>query len=162
MNQEQNISSALQAEVDRLRQELQASEQRNQELAEQIAALQEENKQTREMQNILIATVENSLYLIASVLMDWTDEQVVSVLQTCHRAMKPESKVLIIDPLIGDTNEPSLGKIADLVILMETTGVIRSEEEYRVLLERAGFELTHNYETRAVGMHLLEAVPREG
>jgi rsbT co-antagonist protein RsbR len=50
----------LQAEVDRLRQELQASEQRNQELAEQIAALQEENKQTREMQNILIATVENS------------------------------------------------------------------------------------------------------
>jgi hypothetical protein len=102
------------------------------------------------------------LYLIASVLMDWTDEQVVSVLQTCRRAMKPESKVLIIDPLIGDTNEPSLGKIADLVILMETTGVIRSEEEYRVLLERAGFDLTHNYETRAVGMHLLEAVPREG
>jgi hypothetical protein len=49
---------------------------------------------------------------------------------------------LIIEAVVATGNEPSLAKDFDTVMLMIPGGIERTEEKYRVLLERAGFRLS--------------------
>ena len=53
----------------------------------------------------------------------------------------PASKLLVIESVIPPGNTPFLGKFLDLHMLLIPGGKERTENEYRALFERAGFEL---------------------
>jgi len=85
---------------------------------------------------------EADAYMMRHIIHDWDDETCLTILRNCHAAMSPESKLLVIESVIPPGNEPFGGKLLDLVMLLIPGGKERTEEEYRTLFERAGFELS--------------------
>ena len=81
-------------------------------------------------------------YIMKHIIHDWEDERALTILQNCHRAMTENGKLLVVEIVIPEGNTPSLGKFLDLEMLMFLHSYERTEDEYRSLLERAGFKLT--------------------
>jgi SAM-dependent methyltransferase len=80
-------------------------------------------------------------YLLKHILHDWNDERALTLLESCHRAMKPGARLLIAELIIPPGNEPFVGKELDIQMLIATGGRERTKEEYEALLHQAGFKL---------------------
>jgi SAM-dependent methyltransferase len=97
------------------------------------------------------------VYLLASVLHNWDDEDAVRILRNVREAMNPGGRVLILEVVLPDDQEPHLGKDIDLRMLaIFNGGAERSRDEYASLLDRAGLALDHVVEFGA-GAGLIEA-----
>ncbi len=97
-------------------------------------------------------------YLISFVLMDWDDDHVLQILQNCHRAMAPGNRLLIVEALIGAQNEPTFGKVLDLLEISETpSGRVRTAEEHNALLDKAGFKMTRVVSSEIPSVCVVEA-----
>ena len=81
-------------------------------------------------------------YLMRHIIHDWDDDKSLTILRNCHVAMSSTSKLLIVESVIPPGNEPFGGKLLDLVMLLIPGGKERTEDEYRSLLDKAGFELS--------------------
>ena len=86
-------------------------------------------------------------YLLKHVIHDWNDERAVAILKNCHRAMSPNSKLLIVEgvyPVRIDQSDfqPGSWPRNDVNMLVCTGGRQRSEAEFRSLYDAAGFKLT--------------------
>ena len=81
-------------------------------------------------------------YVLRHIIHDWDEDKCLTILRNCHRAMPLASKMLVIESVIPPGNEPFPGKFLDLVMLLIPGGKERTENDYRALFERAGFELT--------------------
>jgi hypothetical protein len=88
-------------------------------------------------------------YVLRHIIHDWDEEKCLTILRNCHRAMSAGSKLLLIESVIPSGNEPFPGKFLDLVMLLIPGGKERTREEYRVLFEQSGFELTRIVPTGA-------------
>jgi hypothetical protein len=80
-------------------------------------------------------------YLMRHIIHDWDDERAATILKNVHRAMEPDSRLLLVEMIIPPGNEPSFGKLLDLTMLVLPGGKERTEEEYRRLFADCGFEL---------------------
>ncbi|MBT8340644.1 MAG: methyltransferase [Desulfatitalea sp.] len=87
-------------------------------------------------------------YLLSHILHDWPDEQCRIILANCRRAMKTESRLLIVEMVIQPGNEPCIAKLLDLEMLVTTGGRERTEKEFRALLESSGFKLSRTIATK--------------
>lgn len=87
-------------------------------------------------------------YLMSHVLHDWSDEKCRVILTNCHRAMKTESRLLVIEMVIPPGNEPSIAKLLDLEMLVTTGGRERTEKEFKTLLESSGFKFSKTIATK--------------
>ncbi len=56
--------------------------------------------------------------------------------------MRDDARLLIVESIIPPGNERFFGKLLDLIMLALPGGKERTEEEYRKLLQGAGFRLT--------------------
>ena len=81
-------------------------------------------------------------YMMRHIIHDWDDEKSLTILRNCHQAMSSDSKLLVVESVIPLGNKPFGGKFLDLVMLLIPGGKERTEDEYRALLRKAGFELT--------------------
>ncbi len=81
-------------------------------------------------------------YMLKHVLHDWDDDRCVSILDNCRRAIANEGRLLVVEILVAPGNEPDYGKYLGLNMLVLTKGRERTEEQYRTLLEAAGFTLS--------------------
>jgi hypothetical protein len=97
-------------------------------------------------------------YLLRHILHDWNDDQAIRLLKNCRRAMNRGSRLVVIESVIRDDNEPSLGKNLDLIMLAVTGGRERTEPEYRTLLRASGFRMVRIAGTPA-GIDVIEAIP---
>jgi hypothetical protein len=97
-------------------------------------------------------------YLLSHIIHDWTEELCLRILGNCRKVMGPASKLLIIEMVLppGDTFHP--GKMLDMTMLLVPGGQERSEQEYKELLAKAGFELTRVVPTQSP-VSVVEAVP---
>jgi hypothetical protein len=75
------------------------------------------------------------------IIHDWDDDQSLTILRNCHRAMPTNGKLLVIESVIPPGNEPFGGKFLDLVMLLIPGGKERTKEEYETLFAKAGFKL---------------------
>lgn len=102
--------------------------------------------------------VDADAYLLKWVIHDWEKGQAITILKNCRAAMKPGSRLLLIESLIpeGDAFHP--GKFIDVVMLVALGGQERTEAEYGELLREAGFRLTRIVPTPS-SMGVIEAVP---
>lgn len=82
------------------------------------------------------------VYMMRHIIHDWDDEKSLTILRNCHQAMPSNAKLLIVESVIPPGNEPFGGKFLDLVMLLIPGGKERTEDEYRTLLDEAGFEIT--------------------
>lgn len=100
------------------------------------------------------------LYFMKSILHDWTDEQAITILRHCRRALdgKPNGKVALLEFVVPSGNQPHPAKIIDLEMLMLPGGRERMESEWRNLLQAAGFRLSRIVPTQSP-FSIIEAEP---
>jgi hypothetical protein len=98
------------------------------------------------------------LYLLSHVIHDWSEEQCLTILGNCHRAMSATSRLLIIEMVLSDGNAFHPGKMLDMTMLATTSGQERAESEYRALLAKANFQLTRVIPTHSA-VSIVEAIP---
>jgi SAM-dependent methyltransferase len=79
-------------------------------------------------------------YLLRHILHDWQDPEAIAILANCRKAMKPGSRLLVVEAVIPTANQPSFGKWLDLMMLL-VGGRERTEEEFRRLFAAAGLTL---------------------
>ncbi|MEV4169582.1 methyltransferase [Nonomuraea sp. NPDC049709] len=97
------------------------------------------------------------VYLLASVLHNWDDEDAVKILRNVRGAMSPGGRVLLLEVVLPDDEEPHLGKDIDMRMLaIFNGGTERSRDEYASLLDRAGLALSDVVELGS-GANLIEA-----
>jgi SAM-dependent methyltransferase len=92
-------------------------------------------------------------YILKHVIHDWRDDEAVTILKNCHRAMRSNGRLLIVEgvsPLRIDESLASRGAAAnDVNMLVNTGGRQRSEAEFHALYDAAGFKLTRIVPTQA-------------
>jgi hypothetical protein len=98
------------------------------------------------------------LYVLKSVLHNWDDADGVTILHSCRSAAHSHARLLIIERVIPEGNEPSEAKLFDINMLVMLRGLERTVDEYRALLRSGGFDLTRVIPT-AAPISLLEAAP---
>jgi hypothetical protein len=76
------------------------------------------------------------------IIHDWNDEQCLTILKNCHRALPEDGKLIPVEAVVPAGNEPHFSKFIDLNMLVMTGGRERTEEEFRALYEASGFRLT--------------------
>lgn len=91
-------------------------------------------------------TTGADVYMLCRVLHDWNDEDALRILARVREAMKPESRLVVVDNMIPPGPGFHPGKLADLQMLVILGGRERTLAECKELLGRAGF--------RAVAEHL--------
>jgi hypothetical protein len=97
-------------------------------------------------------------YMLSHIIHDWSEAQCLTILGNCRRAMKPESRLLIIEMVLAAGDAPHPGKLLDVIMLAIPGGQERTEPEYRDLLDKAGFRLTQVVPTQSA-VSVVEAVP---
>ena len=98
------------------------------------------------------------LYLLSHIIHDWSEDQCLTILGNCRRAMSQRGKLLIIEMVLTEGNAFHPGKMLDMTMLALTPGQERTEPEYRALLAKAGFALTRVIPTDS-DVSIVEAVP---
>jgi hypothetical protein len=98
------------------------------------------------------------LYVLSHVIHDWSEEQCLTILGHCRKAMKPGSRLLVVEMVLPPGDAPHPGKLLDMTMLIMPGGLERTEGEYRDLLGKAGFRLTRVVPTQSA-VSVVEAVP---
>jgi len=98
------------------------------------------------------------VYVMKKVLHDWNDERALTILQNCRAVMPAHGRLLMIELIVPEGNEPSFAKMLDLLMLTYLSGRERTEDEYRSLLESAGFRLQRVIPTGSP-VTIMEAAP---
>jgi hypothetical protein len=97
-------------------------------------------------------------YVLSQILHDWDDERCVAILERCRQAMPDHGKLLVVELVLPEGDEPSFGKWLDLHMLVLLGSRERTATEYDALFRAAGFELTRVVPTPP-GPGVVEAVP---
>ncbi|WP_443256018.1 methyltransferase [Xenorhabdus sp. IM139775] len=95
---------------------------------------------------------QGDIFLLKYIMHDWPDEQCVSILNNCRKAMAPDGRVLVMDPVIPDGNVSHAGKEMDLLCMgIYEGGRERTKDELQRLLASAGLKLNRVIDT---GCHI--------
>jgi SAM-dependent methyltransferase len=78
-------------------------------------------------------------YVLSQILHDWPDAEAGAILRTCHRAMAPGARLWLLEQVVPPGDAFDTVKLLDLLMLVNFGGQERTAEEYRALLEGAGF-----------------------
>jgi hypothetical protein len=100
------------------------------------------NRSTAVPSNFFEHVPTADLYLLKHVLHDWNDDEAVSILKRCRESIQPGGKVVVIEILLGEIGEPALGPLMDLNMMILCTGRERTLDQYRRLIEKAGFHFS--------------------
>ena len=119
-----------------------------------------------------IPAVDADGYIIKNVLLNWDDESAAVILKNCRQAMKTASlndaklknniRLLVIDIIMPESNEPFIGKFTDILMLALThKGRIRTEKEFRNLLDGSDFDTVNVIRSRdpVNFLSIIEAIP---
>ena len=81
-------------------------------------------------------------YILSHIIHDWNEDQCLTILGNCRKAMKPGAKLLIVEFVLPEGDTPHFGKIVDMVMLTIPGGEERTAAEYDTLLAAAGLKMT--------------------
>ena len=95
-------------------------------------------------------------YILSHVIHDWSDDRCLQILGNCRRAMKPASKLLLVELVLREGNAPGFGS-SDMTMMALTGGAERTAQEYATLLAGAGLRMTRVVPT-ATSASIVEAV----
>jgi hypothetical protein len=81
------------------------------------------------------------VYLLKHIIHDWYDETNQMILGNIRKHMTEGAKVLIIETVVPDGNDPHFSKIIDIEMLAAPGGMERTAAEFETLLNDSGFRL---------------------
>jgi SAM-dependent methyltransferase len=79
-------------------------------------------------------------YVLSTILHDWDDEGAARILRAIHSSASAGARLLVLDAVVPEGNEPHGAKWLDLLMLALFGGRERDELQWRTLLEANGFE----------------------
>ena len=97
------------------------------------------------------------VYLLSGVIHDWDDEAAQVILKNCRNSMRPQAKVLAVECVVPESDEPSFSKLLDLNMMVMTGGRERTEREFRELFGSSGLSITKVVST-ASPLQIIEAI----
>lgn len=103
----------------------------------------------------------SDLYLMKSILHDWTDAKAATILSHCREALPPGGRVLIVEPVLPEVvgADDEVTYLSDLNMLVNVGGRERTRREFEELCHRAGLSLTSvTLLAQAAPFSLIEAV----
>lgn len=80
-------------------------------------------------------------YVMKWIIHDWDDERSITILKNCRSQMRLNGKLILVDCVVPEGDEPHFSKFIDLNMLVMTGGKERTEKEFTKLLSAAGFKL---------------------
>jgi hypothetical protein len=84
-------------------------------------------------------------YVLSRIIHDWNDEKAVQILTNCSKAMESGQKVLMLERIVPSKIEKNktseLTCFVDLSMMVMNGGKERTKEEFREILDLAGFRL---------------------
>jgi len=98
------------------------------------------------------------LYLLKFVLHDWDDANAARLLANLRKAIAPTGRLAVVELVLPPPNEPHIGPLMDLNMMVMTGGVERSGAEYGDLLAKSGFRVERVVPTHSP-FSVVEAVP---
>jgi hypothetical protein len=101
---------------------------------------------------------EADAYMLKYILHDWDDSDAATILKNIRAIIPNKGRLLIMDSVVNEDNQPAHGKTADINMMILTGGRERTLKEFRSLLSKSGFELSRVY---GEGLHwqILECLP---
>jgi hypothetical protein len=78
------------------------------------------------------------VYLLKQILHDWNDEQCVTLLKNCVRAMRSSGKVVVVEMVVPEDGSPSMAQMMDLNMMVLLPGRERTAREFSALFQAAG------------------------
>jgi hypothetical protein len=96
-------------------------------------------------------------YMMKHIIHDWDDERARKILRSIRRAMPASGRVLIVETVVPEGDEPHYSKLLDLEMLVSPGGAERTAREYAELLASEGFRLARIHPTRSP-FSIVEAV----
>jgi O-methyltransferase domain len=97
-------------------------------------------------------------YIMKHIIHDWPDEVCVKILKGCRKGVNAGGKLLVADSVIKPGNDPDVGKIMDLEMLLFPGGYERTEQQFRDLFAASGWRLNRIIPTPSP-VSIVEGVP---
>jgi hypothetical protein len=88
-------------------------------------------------------------YILKHIIHDWYDPEAIRILTNIRKAMGTYGRVLLIEAVVGERNEPDFAKILDLEMLVSPGGKERTATEYADLFRKSGLKLSRIIPTRS-------------
>jgi hypothetical protein len=79
-------------------------------------------------------------YVLKGIIHDWNDEDALKILKNCRRAIRSDGKLLLLETVLQPSSVPARA-LMDLFMLVLVNGRERTEDDFRTLLQDAGFSL---------------------
>ncbi|KAL4886398.1 O-methyltransferase-domain-containing protein [Aspergillus karnatakaensis] len=91
-------------------------------------------------------------YYLRRILHDWPDAKCIQILQHLRSAMASDSRILIDEKVLPDTNVPWQSAMADLSMMVTMAGKERSEAQWAMLAAQSGLRIAymHGYEDSTI------------
>lgn len=80
-------------------------------------------------------------YTMRHILHDWSDELCIGILRNIRRVMPDDGRLLVIETVVPEGNEPSPSKLFDIVMMAFPDGMERSEAQFQAIFAASGFRL---------------------
>ncbi|MEO6386980.1 MAG: methyltransferase, partial [Croceibacterium sp.] len=68
-------------------------------------------------------------YLLSHIIHDWDDGENAAILRNVREAMKPDGKLLIVEMVLPDSDDPHMGKMLDMMMMLVPGGEERTAAE---------------------------------
>ncbi len=101
--------------------------------------------------------VTADIYILKFIIHDWYDDKNQKILRNIRANMPDDGRVLIVETVVPEGNEPHFSKIIDLEMLMAPGGMERTASEFEKLLADSGLKMTRIIPTKGM-MSIVEAV----
>jgi SAM-dependent methyltransferase len=98
------------------------------------------------------------LYMMMTVLHDWSDAQSEAILRNLRAGAPPKAKLLLIEGIVDPNARDDIVLDVDIEMLVMTTGRERTRVEWESVLARGGFRLTRIVPVGPSGLIEAEAV----
>lgn len=98
------------------------------------------------------------VYVLSHIVHDWNDDAALKILANCRAAMRPSSRLLLLEAVLPPHGTQMAATLFDVNMLVMLGGKERTEAEFRDLLGRADFAL-HRIVPLSERRSLIEAKP---
>lgn len=82
------------------------------------------------------------VYVLKAVIGGWNDESAVKILRTVRAAMRDDSRLLVIEPILQHGENFTVGNVIHLQSLILYGGPDRTPQDYQRLFAQAGLRIT--------------------
>jgi hypothetical protein len=97
-------------------------------------------------------------YLMKWIIHDWDDERSIRILRNCRQHITSGGRLVVIDTIVPENNDPDFSKFFDLNMLVMTGGKERTASEFKKLFSQSGFEVSRIVPTESP-VSVIEGTP---